>query len=217
MCSVVAFFDLDGTLVGGQTQALLIRYMYAKGLLSRRVVLASGLWFVGYRIGLLRATDAAREKGSGLLAGMSRAEVRSLMEKFSDEVLLPRLHRPAVGALERHQQAGDRVVILSAALEPLVEAFAGRLGVTDYVGAACAWLDSRLTGRLSGPPPMGEQKAEVAARLALGWGVDLEECWAYADSESDLYLLRAVGHPVAVRPKSKLAAAARAARWQVMP
>jgi HAD superfamily hydrolase (TIGR01490 family) len=215
--SAAAFFDLDGTLVVGQTQALLVRYLRKKRIVSRTFLLATVLWFAAYKLGLIRVTEDARSKGARVFRGLTVDEVGALMSAFADEVMMPRLHCGALEALHRHLAAGDRVVVLSAALEPVVRALGERLGVDVCVGAPCEVVDGRYTGRLSGLTPHGPVKAEVAAGLAAQWGLDPCACWAYADHPSDLQLLHTVGHPVTVRPKPGLLEAARRAGWPVLP
>jgi fatty acyl-CoA reductase len=84
----------------------------------------------------------------------------------------------------------------------------------DHV--VCARLGERdglLTGELVAAPPTGEARAQVMADFAAQHGLDLQESVAYADSASDLPMLEAVGHPVAVNPETKLAAIARKRGW----
>src|SRR5207237_10361676 len=75
--------------------------------------------------------------------------------------------------------------------------------------------DGRLTGRLAAPPPVGEARAAWLRGLAAQDGADLSQSFAYADSHSDLPLLRAVGNPVAVNPDVALYRVARRHRWPV--
>jgi hypothetical protein len=72
------------------------------------------------------------------------------------------------------------------------------------------------TGRLAGPFTYREGKAEAIRELAARDGIDLAESYAYSDSESDLPMLRAVGHPVVVNPDAALERIARAEGWRIM-
>ena len=76
--------------------------------------------------------------------------------------------------------------------------------------------DGVYTGRPAGPFTYREGKAEAIRELAEREGIDLAESYAYSDSESDLPMLRAVGHPVAVNPDSALEKIARAEGWRIM-
>lgn len=213
----VAFFDLDGTLVVGQTTLLLVKFLRKAGVVSRRFLVGTVLWFVGYKLGVLTVTEKSRHQGARVFAGLSEAKVDALMERFTDEILAPRFHPAATAALAEHQAEGDHVVVISAALEPVVKAVCRRLGVEEFSGTACELQDGRYCGRLLGASPHGDEKEGVAADYMRRLGADPAECWAYADHGSDLALLRSVGHPVAVNPKLELSAAAREAGWPVLP
>jgi HAD superfamily hydrolase (TIGR01490 family) len=213
----VAFFDLDGTLVVGQTTLLLIRFLRKVGVVSRRFLVGTTLWFLGYKLGLVKVTERSRHQGARVFAGRAVQEVETLMERLTGEVLVPRFHAETVAALEQHKSRGDHVVVISAALEPVVGAVCRRLAVDDFSGTACEVEEGRYVGRLLGPSPHGHHKEVVAAEYMKRWEVDAAHCWAYADHGSDLALLRSVGHPVAVRPRPELLAVARTSGWPVLP
>lgn len=212
----VVFFDLDGTLVDGQTTLLLVIFLRRRSVVSRRFMMGTVLWFLGYKLGVLKVNEKTRHLGARVFAGLTAIEVDGLMRCFTDEVLAPRFDQAAVAALTRHQSKGDRVVVISAALEPVVRAVCHRLGVTEFTGTECELHKDVYCGRLVGASPHGQEKKGVAARYMERWGVDAARCWAYADHESDLALLRSVGHPVAVNPKPRLLAEARRAGWPVL-
>jgi len=211
-----AIFDLDGTLVVGQTTVLLVKFLRRNGVVSRAFLLGTALWFLGYRLGFLKVTEKSRNQGGRVFEGRSVAEVEDLMGRFVEEVLAPRFHAGATAALLRHQDEGDRVVVISAALEPVVGAVCRRLGVSEYVGTPCETSEGLYTGRLLGPSPHAGEKVRLAKEFFRRWDVDPEACWAYADHETDLELLRAVGYPVAVDPRPALLDAAVQAGWPVL-
>jgi len=213
---VAAFFDLDGTLVVGQTTALLVKFLYKEKLLSLGFMLGTMVWFAAYKSGVVRLTEGARERGARVFADLPVEQVDEAAKRFVDECLLPRLHEKAVGALNKHLAAGHRVAIISAALEPVVKAFCARLGVSDFVSTIPEVHNGRYTGRFAGPVPSSEEKAKAAQTFLDRWGVLPEDAWAYADHETDIPLLRSVGHPVAVNPRPGLLRVAREAGWPVM-
>lgn len=212
----VAIFDLDGTLVVGQTQVLLVKFLRKAGVVSRSFAAGTAVWFLAYKAGLVKVTEASRAKGAEILKGLSEEEVRSLMARFADEEMVPRLHPASTAALAEHQAEGDVVVVVSAALHPVVEALCGRLGVSEYAGVHCEVVDGRYTGRLDGPIPYSVEKARIAARMIAGHAADPADCWAYADHDTDLDLLRSVGHPVAVNPRPGLRSEAEREGWPIL-
>jgi HAD superfamily hydrolase (TIGR01490 family) len=213
----VAFFDLDGTLVVGQTPVLLMKFLRKAGIVSRAFLAGTGLWFLGYKAGLVKVSEKSREKGAGVFRGLSEREVEGLMTRFTEEVLVPRFHPAATAALAEHLAEGDLVVVVSAALDPVVGALCRRLGVEDFVGTPCEVVEGRYTGRLTGPSSHADEKVRVAATYMGRWDADPSDCWAYADHGTDLGLLRSVGHPVAVNPRPLLLEAARQAGWPILP
>jgi HAD superfamily hydrolase (TIGR01490 family) len=138
------------------------------------------------------------------------------MTRFTAEVLVPRLHPACAAALAEHRAGGDLVVVVSAALDPLVEALCAYLGVDHYAAASCEIVEGRYTGRLDGRVPYSGEKARVAAEFIAVHRADPADCWAYADHDSDLELLRSVGHPVAVNPRPGLRAEAEREGWPIL-
>jgi len=212
----VAIFDLDGTLVVGQTQVLLVRFLRSARVVSRSFVVGTALWFLAYKAGVVKVTEASRAKGAEILKGLREEEVKALMSRFTEEVMVPRLHPAATAALAGHQAEGDSIVVVSAALDPVVEALCRRLGVAEYAGVGCEIEDGRYTGRLSGVIPYSGEKARIAARFIAEHGAHPADCWAYADHDTDLELLRSVGHPVAVNPRLRLRSEAEREGWPIL-
>ena len=213
----LAFFDLDGTLVVGNTQQLLVRFLYRRGAVGWPFMLGTAVWFAGYKLGVVRPTDRARTRAARLLAGRSVDEIEALMDAFTREMLVPRLHEGAVAALRAQRSAGGRVVILSAALDPLVRGLARELGVAESVGTALEVRDDRFTGEVVGRAVYGDEKLRAARRVLDVARLDALECSAYADHETDVALLESVGHPVAVNPRPGLLRVARERGWPVIP
>jgi HAD superfamily hydrolase (TIGR01490 family) len=202
--------------VVGQTLVLLVKFLRKARVVSRAFVAGTALWFIAYKLKLVRVTQASREKGAGILRGLTVEEVGALMNHFADEVLVPRLHPAAAAALAEHLAEGDLVVVVSAALDPVVKALCGRLNVSQYAAASCEVADGTYTGRLSGPIPYRQEKARLAAEFIASHGADPADCWAYADHDTDLDLLRSVGHPVAVNPRPALRAEAEREGWPIL-
>jgi phosphoserine phosphatase len=116
-----------------------------------------------------------------------------------------------------HQDAGRRVYIVTAATQDTASMIAHVLGFDGGLGTPLEEdADGNYTGRLSGPFAYREGKPKLMRALAASEGIDLAESYAYSDSESDLPMLRAVGHPVAVNPDGPLARVAREEGWEVL-
>jgi HAD superfamily hydrolase (TIGR01490 family) len=131
--------------------------------------------------------------------------------------VLPRLYPRMLRAAWEHQDAGRRVYICTAATQEMAQLLATVLGFDGGLGTELeADGDGVLTGRLSGPFNYGDGKPVRMRALAAAEGIDLAASWAYSDSASDLPMLRAVGHPVAVNPDAELARVAAQEGWEVL-
>ena len=105
---------------------------------------------------------------------------------------------------------------MSASPVELVEPLAKALGMTAGIGTVSAIADGVYTGELAGPFCYGPGKVEAIVDLAKWENFDLGQCYAYSDSASDLPMLEAVGHPVAVNPDAKLERIARHNGWPIV-
>jgi phosphoserine phosphatase len=115
-----------------------------------------------------------------------------------------------------HQDAGRPIFICTAASQEMAELMAIVLTFDGAVGSVSEVVDGQYTGRAGGPFTYREGKAAAIRELAAREQIELAASWAYSDSESDLPMLRLVGHPVAVNPDAELARVARAEGWEIM-
>lgn len=133
-------------------------------------------------------------------------------EMFSD-MLLAQAFPDAIRRVRRHRDLGHRTVLITGALDFVVEPF--RPLFDHIICPSLGTASGRYTGRLTATPPIGENRAQALRDYARAEGLDLAECIAYADSTSDLPMLEVVGFPVAVNPEPKLASLARRRGWLV--
>jgi HAD superfamily hydrolase (TIGR01490 family) len=130
--------------------------------------------------------------------------------------ILPRLYPRMLEVAYEHQDAGRPVFIVTAATQGTADMLAHVLFFDGAAGSKLEDRDGVYTGRFDGPFCYAEGKPVRMQQLADEKGIDLSESWAYSDSASDLPMLRAVGHPVAVNPDNELARVAREEGWEVM-
>jgi alcohol-forming fatty acyl-CoA reductase len=146
-------------------------------------------------------------------AGWSPERARRLAKGSFTEHTLKRMYPEALERLREHHRQGHRIVILSGALDFVLEPL-GDLA-DDVVCASLKQKDGVYTGEISGLPVAGDARARMLASFARKQGIDLSQSYAYADAISDLPMLEAVGRPVAVNPDRRLAVAARGKGWEI--
>jgi HAD superfamily hydrolase (TIGR01490 family) len=213
-----AFFDLDKTLMAGSSGMQFARVAARHGVVGRRQLASWAFEHLRYR--LRGTTDertgevlrAARE----LISGVSAREI----ERMTPEVMaaiLPRVYPQMLDEVYAHQDAGRATFIVSAAGNGVVELLARVLGMDGGIGTAYEVDEAgAFTGRFDGPFVYGPGKVEAMKSFAEDHEIDLGSSYAYSDSLSDLPMLEAVGHPVAVNPDPALAEIARRESWQTM-
>jgi HAD superfamily hydrolase (TIGR01490 family) len=212
-----AFFDLDRTLMAGSSAFQFGRASYEAGLLSRRQ-LARGAWQnIRFRLhgSTDETTDALREQIFSALEGVRVRDLQRLAPRVLAGIL-PRLYPQMLEIAFEHQDAGRPVYIVTAASHELAEMLAHVLAFDGGIGARSEVVDGHYTGRPGGPFTYREGKAEAIRALAEQEGIDLAASFAYSDSESDLPMMRCVGHPVAVNPDATLLRVAREEGWGIV-
>jgi HAD superfamily hydrolase (TIGR01490 family) len=210
-----AIFDLDRTICAGSSLVDLARVLVQQGIISRAVVArhAVGAQLFARRGASDAQVDRLRCTALKMVAGCEEAKLLGGAH-LAGRLVAERAFPAARLLLERHLAAEDFCVIVSAAPQPLVEAVVAHLGAHRAVGTRPAVADGRLTGEIQGPFCYGAGKLE---RLRAEVGpIDLAGAVGYADSASDIPLLRACGRAVAVNPDRLLRREARRAAWPVL-
>jgi alcohol-forming fatty acyl-CoA reductase len=133
-------------------------------------------------------------------------------ELFS-ELVLTKAFPAGIRRVREHRALGHRTLLITGALDVMIDPI--RPLFDDVICASLGERRGRFTGELLEAPPTGEARALIMADYAATHGLDLAQSVAYADSASDLPMLEASGHPVAVNPETKLAAIARKRGWHV--
>jgi len=212
-----AFFDLDKTVIASASMVAFGRRFYDAGMISRRTVLR-GLWgqLVYLHLGASEEKlTRMRETVLALTRGWDQSKVSAIVEDALTSVVEPIIYAEALELMAEHRRAGRRIVIVSASPEEVVDPI-GRLLDVDDVLASRSQVDheGRYTGEMAFYA-YGPFKADAMEDLAARRGIDLAASYAYSDSYTDLPMLEAVGHPVAVNPDRPLAKAARDRGYEV--
>jgi HAD superfamily hydrolase (TIGR01490 family) len=148
--------------------------------------------------------------------GISHDRLLILADDAFESVLKKAIYPHARDLVSRCRDEGHDVVIVSGALDFLMKRLADYLGATHVIANRLEVKDGFATGRLLRPVVAGPEKARLVREHAREFGHDLDECFAYSDSYSDVPMLSVVGHPAAVNPDGKLQRLARTYGWPVL-
>lgn len=215
---IVAFFDVDNTLLRGASVYHLARGARRRGVLTVRDVLR----FAWHQRRFVAVGEngqhlvGARDRGLQLIRGHTEQELDALAEGVYDDFIAPKLWPETVELAREHLRKGHEVWLITATPLAIARVLAQRLGFTGALGTRMESDDGIFTGRLLGPVLHGLHKADAATELTARLKADLADCWAYSDSRNDIPLLELVGNRVVVNPDAALSTHARANGWSML-
>ena len=212
-----AFFDLDKTVIAKASMVAFSRPLHREGMLPRRLMLKAAWGQLVYaQVGASpEKLEKLRESVLRLTKGWDQAEITRIVRDTLGDVIEPIVYDEALDRIRAHQTWGHKVFIVSASPEEVVAPIAQLLGADEAI-ATRAELDEH--GRYSGRTERyvyAEEKVAAIEEAAARDNLDLDHSWAYSDSATDIPMLAAVGHTVAVNPDKELARVARERGWLV--
>jgi HAD superfamily hydrolase (TIGR01490 family) len=212
----LVLFDLDHTLLDGDSDVLWCEFLMDRGVLDRATFEPRNRQMeAGYQAGSVSTQDFCSFY-VGTLAGRSAAQWRPLCEAFLRERIAPRLLAAGRACVEQHRRQGHELVLTTATNRVITEPTARALGFEHLIATECeSGADGRFTGVPTGTLNMRDGKvARLRAWLAArGRTLEGEDSVFYSDSINDLQLLAAVRRAVVVDPDEPLAQHAQAAGW----
>jgi len=206
--ATVAVFDLDGTLMRGDTyRRYLLGYMQRQPRLFLRLPLLGGFW-LAHVLGLRGNAWLKQRFLTTIMGGATPAEIEPWTDRFLARAMRSGLRPRALETLRRHKSAGHTLVLATASFDFYVDRLGQMLGFDQVVCTRAAWEAGNLAGTIDGANCHGEEKVR---RLNAHFGAQRGGCrvLAYTDHHSDLPLLQWADEPVAVNPTRRLAALAR--------
>jgi len=212
----LAIFDLDNTLLNGDSDYLWGLFLARQGLVDgAHYARENERFYQEYQAGRLDILEFLRFSLRPL-AEHPPELLRKLRERFLCEQIDPIILPAGRALIERHRQAGDTLLIVTATNAFVTAPIAERLGVPHLIATEPEVVDGRYTGNVSGTPSFQEGKVKRLDHWLRQHGLDLEGSCFYSDSHNDLALLQRVDRPVAVNPDPQLAEFARARGWPVI-
>lgn len=215
----LALFDLDNTLLSGDSDFEWAQFLISKGVLDREVQEAKNVQFYEqYKAGTLDIYEFLAFQ----LAPLARHE-RAELDAWHREFMQTRIH-PIMGAAARakvqeHLEAGHLCLLVTATNSFVTGPIAREFGIPHLIATIPAWENGAFSGLSRGIPSFKEGKItrveEWLESQGLWWG-SFSDSWFYSDSHNDLPLLERVSRPVAVDPDDKLRQTALTKGWEII-
>ena len=215
----LALFDLDNTLLSGDSDFEWGQFLIAEGVLDREAYAARNLEFYEqYKAGTLDI-HVFLEFQLKPLSRHPRAQLDAWHAQFMQTRILPMMGEKARALVQRHREAGDTLAIITATNRFVTEPIARAFGISHLIATEAEQVSGEFTGNTIDVPCFREGKVKrLEAWLAeqgASWQA-IQRSWFYSDSHNDLFLMERVTDPVAVDPDPQLMQTAQARGWPVI-
>jgi HAD superfamily hydrolase (TIGR01490 family) len=214
MKTYAAFFDIDDTLLRGNSGRILTQQAYKEGLLSNGIVARALVLSLIKKMKLISHKAAINTLGSWL-RGMEEKEISAFCNTVTDSYIITNLKKDAIDAIAYHRNNGAVIVLLSASLNYVCDALGSYLDIDHYLSSSMEVENGIFTGRPAGRYCHDREKAVLAREFCDSHGLNIEDAWYYGDSIVDRFILDAVGNPVCVDPDKRLRRLALKKNWAI--
>jgi len=212
----LAIFDLDNTLIAGDSDHLWGCFLCDEGLVDPvEYARRNEAFYRDYQAGTLDV-EAYLRFALTPLAGRDPAELEAWHAKFMDAVIRPLMLPAARTLIEEHRAQGHTLLVITATNEFITRPIASALGIPTLLACEAEQIDGRYTGEPRGTPSFHRGKITRLEAWREASGEALAGAWFYSDSHNDLPLLEYVDNPVAVDPDPRLREHAERAGWPVI-
>jgi len=209
-----AFFDIDGTLINGISESILLKELFLKGKISTIAFLKMCFLFFLFVNGFPDATGL-RTKAAQVLAGWNVSEFARALDDCFGNKLKCRIFPEAVKTIRRHIRKKDIVVLVSASFSMIAEKYKEYLGVDYVIATSLKVKGGKYTGAISGRACYGSNKVGMVKDFARRHDVDLKKSHGFANHATDADFLGIMGHPVAVNPDKRLLNISKRNGWLI--
>jgi len=213
---MLAVFDLDETLIRGDSSQLFSRFLRASAIDTSPGAQEKDKAFMArYHAGDLDL-QAYMKFSLTPLKGWRQEPLRELVDRFVTTVIASRVLPGGQECIAWHKARGHQVLVISATGEHLVTPIARHLGISEGIGVQLEWQNGRLSGSIGSRRPFREGKIRALEEWLAARPVKPEKTWFYSDSHNDLPLLNHVDCPVAVNPDPVLRKIAIEKGWRIL-
>ena len=213
----LAIFDLDNTILNGDSDYSWINFLIEKGFVDKDEYERKNKYFYDqYYQGKLNYDEWA-EFALTTIKGKKPEEIEDILSKFLSEIIEPMINIYALKLLHDHTHNNDIILLASATNSVIVEPIAKRLGFKNIVSTEVEIIDEIYTGKVLGIPALNEGKLIKVKEWMLQNSIEsFDNTSFYSDSINDLPLLAAVSKPVAVNPDDMLREECRKRSWEII-
>ena len=211
----IAFYDLDHTILDGNSATHLVQQAYKQGVMTERQYRHAVWLSILYKLNIGEPTKVINRMLSWL-NGLKEASIMKLSQEIFDHIIIETIRPEILESIREHRANSGKVVLLSSAATPICLPVTQFLELDEMI---CTQLESEngiLTGHTIGKLVYGHEKKVRMLTYCREKEYNPREAWYYGDSHTDKYVMEAVGFPVAVSPDKKLLKIARRNNWPIL-
>jgi len=211
-----AFYDLDQTILDGNSASYLVKEARKRGVMSERQYRQAVWLSILYKLDIGNPTLMI-DRMLSWLKGIQEASIMKLSQEIFDQLIKETIRPKILETIEEHRSKNGAIVLLSSATTPICKPVSQFLKLD---GMICTQLESEqgiLTGHTRDKLVYGPEKKVRMLAFCKEKGFNPDDAWYYGDSHTDRYVMEAVGHPVAVSPDKGLMRIAKKNKWPILP
>ena len=212
----LAIFDLDNTILNGDSDYSMINYLVDINLLDEVAKLKNDEFIIDYQQGQLdfnQYTNFALKP----YMGMTQEEISKIILPFVETIIEPMINIFALKLIHDHHDKGHTILLASATNELIVKPIAQRLNIKHVIATKVEFENNKCTGEFIPPSALGAGKLKLVETWMQDHHFDnFSGVTFYSDSINDLPLMETVEFPKAVNPDIKLEAISNERGWEVI-
>ncbi|MBU1130954.1 HAD-IB family hydrolase [Patescibacteria group bacterium] len=212
--SYVVFFDLDDTLLKGQSQKLLVKYLFQRKKVSVFFLMMIYFWFILYKLNLVKDVIKIREISFRICRGWNVLYTIDLLNDFFKDIK-SKFYKDAINEINLHKEKDGKIILVSASLLPLVEIIRKYFSFDYAIATDLKSENGIFTGEIFGSVVYGENKKNLIKEFLKEKKISLKGSFAYSDHISDYDLFELADNPIVVNPNKKLFNIAKQKGWMV--
>jgi len=212
----IVIFDIDNTIIKGQSQQLLLKYLFKKRKINIFFLLKLYFWFFLYKFSIVKNPLPIMEYSFKLVKDWDINLVDKIINDFFYSTLKKNIYSKIEKIIQKHIKNNDEILIISNTIYPLAKVIAEYLNIKNVFATQLEIKNKKYTGNLYKEIVYSKKKVKVAKKFIRKNHLTLKNSYAYADHLSDLSLLKLVDHPIVVNPNKKFNKIARKKNWKII-
>ena len=211
----IAVFDLDGTLIKGQSQKILVRILLEYGWISLSNYIILLFWFLLYKMHVVTNIGKISTFSYSLFKEKCVDDLTDIITQNTNR-LTSYIYSNSLSLVNSEKKISDKVILISASVEPIVSFYCSHLGIDEYYCTKLKVKDSNFTGEIEGQQLYGNEKLKYLKSIISSEDRDQIELALYTDHHSDVDLLNFSDFKICVNPDRKLKKIALSNHWKSM-